>query len=207
MKSIPTKEVTQLLRAWMRGEDGAKEELYQMVYDELRRQAHRYMSRENSGHTLQTTALVNEAYLKLADTNNLNWQDRAHFFAVSANVMRHILVDHARASRAERRGGEAQQVGLEDIIEIPQAPNKDILALNDALNKLAKVDDRKSKVVELRYFGGLSVEETAEVLKVSADTVMRDWRLAKAWLLRELSGESSHELIPKHNGLRHSSHA
>lgn len=186
MKSTPIKEVTQLLRAWMRGEDGAKDELYQMVYDELRRQAHRYMSRENTGHTLQTTALVNEAYLKLADTNNLNWQDRAHFFAVSANVMRHILVDHARATRAIKCGGGAQHVALEDIVEIPQAPNKDVLALNDALNKLAKVDDRKSKVVELRYFGGLSVEETAEVLKVSADTVMRDWRLAKAWLLREL---------------------
>ena len=186
MKSTSIKEVTQVLRAWMRGEEGAKEELYQMVYDELRRLAHRYMSRENTGHTLQTTALVNEAYLKLADTNNLNWQDRAHFFAVSANVMRHILVDHARATRAIKCGGGAQHVGLEDIIEIPQAPNKDVLALNDALNKLAKVDDRKSKVVELRYFGGLSVEETAEVLKVSADTVMRDWRLAKAWLLREL---------------------
>ncbi|MEO6726387.1 MAG: sigma-70 family RNA polymerase sigma factor [Blastocatellia bacterium] len=186
MKSTSIKEVTQVLRAWMRGEEGAKEELYQIVYDELRRVAHRYMSRENSGHTLQTTALVNEAYLKLADTNNLNWQDRAHFFAVSANVMRHILVDHARATRAIKCGGGAQHVGLEDIVEIPQAPNKDVLALNDALNKLAKVDDRKSKVVELRYFGGLSVEETAEVLKVSADTVMRDWRLAKAWLLREL---------------------
>lgn len=201
MKSTSIKEVTQLLRAWTRGEEGAKEELYQMVYDELRRLAHRYMSRENPGHTLQTTALVNEAYLKLTDTNNLNWQDRAHFFAVSANVMRHILVDHARASRAERRGGDAQQVGLEDIIEIPHAPHKDVLALNDALNNLAKVDGRKSKVVELRYFGGLSVEETAEVLKVSADTVMRDWRLAKAWLLRELSGESSHELA---SGIRKS---
>jgi RNA polymerase sigma factor (TIGR02999 family) len=186
MKSTSIKEVTQMLRAWMRGEEGAKEELYQMVYDELRRLAHRYMSRENSGHTLQTTALVNEAYLKLADAKQLNWQDRAHFFAVSANVMRHILVDHARATRAERRGGEAQRVELDGIVEIPQAPNKDILALNDALDKLAKVDDRKSKVIELRYFGGLSVEETAEVLKVSADTVMRDWRLAKAWLLREL---------------------
>lgn len=186
MKSTSIKEVTQVLRAWMRGEEGAKEELYQIVYDELRRVAHRYMSRENSGHTLQTTALVNEAYLKLADTNNLNWQDRAHFFAVSANVMRHILVDHARATRALKSGGGAQHVGLEDVVEIPQAPNKDVLALNDALNRLASVDDRKSKVVELRYFGGLSVEETAEVLKVSADTVMRDWRLAKAWLLREL---------------------
>jgi len=186
MKSTSIKEVTQMLRAWMRGEEGAKEELYQMVYDELRRLAHRYMSRENSGHTLQTTALVNEAYLKLADAKQLNWQDRAHFFAVSANVMRHILVDHARANRAERRGGEAQRVELDGIVEIPQTPNKDILALNDALDKLAKVDDRKSKVIELRYFGGLSVEETAEVLKVSADTVMRDWRLAKAWLLREL---------------------
>lgn len=204
MNSSSIKEVTQRLRAWMRGEEGAKEELYQLVYDELHRLAHRYMSRENSAHTLQTTALVNEAYLKLADTNNLNWQDRAHFFAVSANVMRHILVDHARAHRAERRGGDAQQVGLEDIVEIPLAPSKDVLALNDALDKLAKVDERKSKVVELRYFGGLSVEETAEVLKVSADTVMRDWRLAKAWLLRELSGEPSHELAPK---FRNSTHA
>ena len=193
MKSTSIKEVTQLLRAWTRGEEGAKEELYQMVYDELHRLAHRYMSRENPGNMLQTTALVNEAYLKLADTKNLNWQDRAHFFAVSANIMRHILVDQARACRAERRGGDAQQVGLEDVIEIPQAPHKDVLALNDALDQLAEVDGRKSKVVELRYFGGLSVEETAEVLKVSADTVMRDWRLAKAWLLRELSGDNSHE--------------
>ncbi|HMV52052.1 MAG TPA: sigma-70 family RNA polymerase sigma factor [Blastocatellia bacterium] len=193
MKADPIKEVTQLLRAWTRGEEGAKEELYQLVYDELRRLAHRYMSRENPGNTLQTTALVNDAYLKLADTKNLNWQNRAHFFAVSANIMRHILVDHARANRAERRGGDAQQVGLEDIIEIPQPLHKDVLALNDALDQLAKVDERKSQVVELRYFGGLSVEETAEVLKVSADTVMRDWRLAKAWLLRELSGDNSHE--------------
>lgn len=194
MKSTSIKEVTQLLRAWTRGEEGAKEELYQMVYDELHRLAHRYMSRENPGNMLQTTALVNEAYLKLADTKNLNWQDRAHFFAVSANIMRHILVDQARAARAERRGGDAQQVGLEDVIEVPQAAHKDVLALNDALNQLAEVDGRKSKVVELRYFGGLSVEETAEVLKVSADTVMRDWRLAKAWLLRELNGDNSHEL-------------
>lgn len=196
MKSTSIKEVTQLLRAWTRGEEGAKEELYQMVYDELHRLAHRYMSRENPGNMLQTTALVNEAYLKLADTKNLNWQDRAHFFAVSANIMRHILVDQARAARAERRGGDAQQVGLEDVIEVPQAAHKDVLALNDALNQLAEVDGRKSKVVELRYFGGLSVEETAEVLKVSADTVLRDWRLAKAWLLRELSGDNSHEPAP-----------
>jgi len=193
MKSSPIKEVTQLLRAWMRGEDSAKEELYQAVYDELHRLAHRYMSRENPGHTLQTTALVNEAYMKLADAGNLNWQDRVHFFAVSANVMRRILVDHARASRAERRGGQAQQVALEEIIEIPQAQSKDVLALSEALDRLAKADERKSRIVELRYFGGLSVEETAEILKVSADTVMRDWRFAKAWLQRELSGDSSHE--------------
>ncbi len=193
MKSSPIKEVTQLLRAWMRGEDGARDELYHLVYDELHRLAHRYMSRENPGHTLQTTALVNEAYLKLADASNLNLQDRVHFFAVSANVMRRILVDHARANRAERRGGEAQQITLNEIIEIPQAQNKDVLALNDALDNLAKIDERKSRIVELRYFGGLSVEETAEVMKVSADTVMRDWRFAKAWLQRELSGDSSHE--------------
>lgn len=193
MKSSPVKEVTQLLRAWMRGEDGASEELYRLVFDELHRLAHRYMSRENPGHTLQTTALVNEAYLKLADAKNLNWQDRVHFYAVSANIMRRILVDHARASRAERRGGEAQQITLNEIIELPQAQHKDVLALNDALDELAKVDERKSRIVELRYFGGLSVEETAEVLKVSADTVMRDWRFAKAWLQRQLSGDNSHE--------------
>ena len=187
MTTTSTQEVTQLLRAWSRGDKSVLDQLYQLVYGELRRLAHRYMSRENPGHTLQTTALVNEAYLRLADAKDLNWQDRAHFFAVSATIMRRILIDEARARRAERRGGEAQQMAIDDILNIPQNPNNDLIALDDALKELAKNDERKSRVVELRYFGGLSVEETAEVLKVSADTVMRDWRLAKAWLLRELS--------------------
>lgn len=192
MKAAPINEVTQLLRAWMQGHDGAKDELYQLVYAELHKMAHRYMSRENPGQTLQTTALVNEAYVKMADVKNLNWQDRAHFFAVSANIMRHILVDRARSKQAAMHGGGMKHVPLDEIIEIPEAPNVDYLALNDALNRLAEMDARKSRIVELRYFGGLTNEEIAEVLKVSPDTVMRDWRFAKAWLQSELNGDHSH---------------
>lgn len=186
-------KVTQLLRDWEKGQSSAKDELYQLVYPELRRLAHRYMSRENPGQTLQTTALVNEAYLKLADVKNLNWQDRAHFFAVSARVMKHILVDRARSKQAAMHGGGVKHVSPDDAIEIPEAPNVDYLALNEALDRLAEVDSRKSQIVELRYFGGLSNEEIAEVLKVSTDTVMRDWRFAKAWLQSELNGDYSHE--------------
>jgi len=186
MKPSPTQEVTCLLRAWSQGDAAALDELYRIVYDELRRLAHRYMSRENAGHALQTTALVNEAYLRLADAKDLKWQDRAHFFAVSANVMRRILIDEARARRAERRGGDNLTIALDEALDAQGGEDLDLIALDLALDGLAKFNRRQSRVVELRYFGGLSVEETAEVLKVSADTVMRDWRFAKAWLKREL---------------------
>ncbi|MGH9800984.1 MAG: sigma-70 family RNA polymerase sigma factor [Blastocatellia bacterium] len=193
MTPSPIKEVTQLLRAWKQGNDDAKEELYQVVFKELHRLAHRYMSRENPGQTLQTTALVNEAYMKLADARSLDWQDRAHFFAVSANIMRRILVDRARSKQAVMHGGGFKHVPAEEVIEIPGAPTMDYLALDLALDKLAQTDERKSRIVELKYFGGLTNEEIAEVLKVSTDTVMRDWRFAKAWLRNELSGDDSHE--------------
>jgi RNA polymerase sigma factor (TIGR02999 family) len=186
MKSPPSSQVTQLLRAWSQGDQAALDELYRIVYDELRRLAHRYMSREQPGHTLQTTALVNEAYLRLADVKDMNWQDRAHFFAVSANVMRRILIDEARARRAERRGGDHLTIALDEALEVEGGEDLDLIALDLALQGLAKTNERQSRVVELRYFGGLSVEETAEVLKVSSDTVTRDWRFAKAWLKREM---------------------
>jgi RNA polymerase sigma-70 factor (ECF subfamily) len=186
MKPSPSHEVTQLLRAWSEGDAAALDALYQIVYKELHRLAHRYMSRENAGHTLQTTALVNEAYLRLADAKDMNWQDRAHFFAVSANVMRRILIDEARARRAERRGGDNLTIALDEALDVERGADINLIALDLALRGLSKLNHRQSQVVELRYFGGLSVDETAEVLKVSADTVMRDWRFAKAWLKREL---------------------
>ncbi len=186
MKPSPSQEVTKLLRAWSQGDNAALDELYQIVYGELRRLAHRYMSREIAGHTLQTTALVNEAYLRLADAKDMNWQDRAHFFAVSANVMRRILIDEARARRAERRGGDNLTIALDEALDVGNGGDLDLIALDLALQGLARINHRQSQVVELRYFGGLSVVETAEVLKVSADTVMRDWRFAKAWLKREM---------------------
>jgi RNA polymerase sigma factor (TIGR02999 family) len=186
MKLSSKQQVTLLLRAWSQGDKEALGELYDLVYDELRRLARRYMSRENPGNTMQTTALVNEAYLRLANAEDLKWQDRAHFFAVSANVMRRILIDGARSRHAERRGGDDLPVALDDVPDLAQKSDPDLIALDDALNQLAKVNERQSRVVELRYFGGLSVEETAEILKVSSDTVMRDWRFAKAWLKREL---------------------
>lgn len=179
-------EVTQLLRAWSQGDQSVKDELYQLVYDELHRLAHRYMRRENAGHTLQTTALVNEAYLRLADAQNLSFQDRTHFFAVSANVMRRILIDEARARRADRRGGDNIVLAIDEALDSEKQEDLDLIALDLALQGLAKINERQSKVVELRYFGGLSVEETAKVLSVSPDTVMRDWRFAKAWLKREM---------------------
>ena len=179
-------EVTQLLVAWSDGDKSAEKELFARVYQELRRLAHRYMLRENPGHTLQTTALVNEAYLRLIDRKQSNWQNRAHFFGFSAQVMRHILVDLARAKNYQKRGGEVRKVVLDEGLVMSKMKGAELVALDDALNALAEVDARKSKVVEFRFFGGLSVEETAAVLKVSTDTVLRDWRLAKAWLLREL---------------------
>lgn len=187
-------EVTQLLVAWSNGDQSALEQLMPLIYDELHRLAHRYMRRENPGHSLQTTALVNEAYVRLTEGKPVNWQNRAHFFAVSANVMRRILVDIANAHGAQKRGGNMQQVTFDNALLIAQDKEADLVALDDALNELAKVDGRKAQVIELRFFGGLSVEETAEVLKVSADTVLRDWRLAKSWLLRELSREDLNEV-------------
>ena len=147
------------------------------------------MGHENPGHSLQATALVNEAYMRLVDAQNIAWRDRTHFLAVSARIMRHILVDHARARRYQKRGGDAVRVVLDEALIVSNEPAQDLVALDDALAALAKFDDRKSRVIELRFFGGLSVEETASVLNVSADTVMRDWRMAKVWLVRELSGE------------------
>jgi len=179
-------EVTRLLVAWSGGDKSAEKELFAQVYRELRRLAHRYMLQENPGNTLQTTALVHEAYLRLIDGKQANWQNRAHFFGLSAQVMRHILVDLARAKNYQKRGGEVRKVVLNEGLVMSKMKPADLVALDDALNALAEVDARKSKVVEFRFFGGLSVEETAEVLKVSADTVLRDWRLAKAWLFREL---------------------
>ena len=187
--ATPSREaVTELLRAWSDGDDGALERLLPLVEAELRRLARGYMLRERRGHTLQTTALVNEAFLRLADARSVSWQDRAHFLGISARLMRRVLVDHARARGYRKRGGGAQRVTLDEGLVASPDPGLDVLALDRALDALAKVDARKSKVVELRFFGGLSVEETADVLHLSNDTVKRDWRLAKLWLLRELEG-------------------
>lgn len=181
--------VTELLRAWSDGDDGALEQLLPHVEAELRRLARGYMLRERREHTLQTTALVNEAFLRLTDARRVRWQDRAHFLGISARLMRRVLVDHARARGYRKRGGGAQRVALDDALVASADPGLDVVALDRALEALAQVDDRKSRVVELRFFGGLSVEETADVLHVSPDTVKRDWRLAKLWLLRELEGD------------------
>jgi len=187
-------EVTRLLKAWSGGDEQALEKLTPLVYRQLHQIAQRYMGGERSGHTLQTTALVNEAYLRLVDCGQVNWQDRAHFLAVSAQLMRRILIDFARSRGYLKRGGAAPHISLEDAPSVCGEPDVNLVALDDALKALAAVDERKSKVVELKFFGGLSVEETAEVLHVSSDTVIRDWRLAKIWLLRELTHErASHE--------------
>jgi len=184
-----TPEITQMLRAWTAGDQQALEKLTPLVHRELHRVARRYMAGERSGHTLQTTALVNEVYLRLVDCGQVNWHDRAHFFAVSAQLMRRILVDFARSRGYQKRGGNAPHISLDDAPPVCSEPDPNLLALDDALKALAELDRRKSRVVELRFFGGLNIEETAEILGVSAVTVMRDWRLAKIWLLRELSVE------------------
>jgi len=188
-----TQQVTELLLAWSQGEEAALEKLTPVVYEELRRLAHRYMGGERVAHTLQTTALVNEAYLRLIDGKQVSWQNRAHFFAVSAQLMRRILVDGARSREAQKRGAKPQQVPLDEALLVTRQHGEDLVALDEALKALEEVDPRKSQVVEMRFFGGLSVEETAEVLKVSPDTVLRDWRLAKLWLVRELRGERPDE--------------
>lgn len=185
----PTREdVTQLLRAWSDGHQEALEKLMPLVYDELRRLARHYMRRERPGHILQTSALVNEAYLRLIDASQVSWQNRAHFFAISAELMRRILVDFARAQQSQKRGAGVPAVSLDEQLDVSEQ-RLDLAALDDALKALAALDPRKSRIVELRFFGGLSVEETADVLKVSPETVKRDWKLAKVWLLRELSGK------------------
>jgi len=191
------RDVTQLLLAWSEGDHAALDRLVPLVYTELRRLAHHYMRGERPGHTLQTTALVNEAYLRLIDSSRVRWQNRAHFFAVSAQLMRRILVDAARARGSLKRGGGVSHLALDEALAVLPRAGADLVALDDALNALAAVDPRKGQVVELRYFGGLSVEETAEVLKVSPDTVMRDWKVAKLWLLRELEKGMTRER-PRH---------
>ena len=185
--AVPSsQDVTQLLRAWSQGDQHALEKLTPLVYHELHRRAHWHMAREHAGHTLQTTALVNEIYVRMVDLRGVSWTDRAHFFAISSKLIRRVLIDAARAKGSLKRGGDFPRVSLDDTLLVSHEPRADLVALDDALNVLATIDHRKSQVVELRFFGGLGVEETAEVLKVSPETVKRDWKLAKAWLRREL---------------------
>ncbi|HEY7502337.1 MAG TPA: sigma-70 family RNA polymerase sigma factor [Vicinamibacterales bacterium] len=186
MADAPSHDVTRLLARWKEGDEAALQQLVPIVHDELRRLARRQMAGERPGHTLQPTALVNEAYLRLVNLKQMQWQDRAHFFAMGARLMRRILVDFARSRRYQKRGGGAKQVSFTQAIEVAEGQPADVVALNDALEALAAVDERKSQVVELRFFGGLSVEETAEVLNVSRETVKRDWTFAKMWLRRQL---------------------
>ena len=180
-------EVSLLLHAWSNGDQTARDKLIPLVYDELRQMARRYMERQRPGHTLQSTELIHEAYLRLVDQQDVHWQNRAHFFGVAAKAMRSILVDYARTKHAAKRGGEMQQVSLDEAATVGTERTAELAALDDALAQLASFDPRKSQVVEMRYFGGLTVEETAAVLHVSPETVARDWRLARTWLLRELA--------------------
>ena len=179
--------ITQLLTRWSSGDKAALDELIPIIYPELRRLARAYMGRENSAHTLQTSALINEAYLRLVNQQDVEWQNRSHFYAVAAQVMRHILVDHARRYRSNKRGAGTEHIHLDDVAIVGEERAADLIALDDALTRLALIDERKSRIVELRFFGGLTVEETAEVMKVAPITIMREWRAAKAWLGREIS--------------------
>ena len=190
MKNSASPQITQLLLAWGGGNQAALEELMPLVYDELRKVAARHLRRQRPGHTLQTTALVNEAYLRLIDSSQVRWQNRAHFFAISAQLMRRILVDFARSRSNLKRGGGAEQVSLDEALVITPERGADLLALDDALTRLAELNPRQAQVVELRYFGGLNEEESAEALKISLRTVQRDWNLARLWLYRELSKKS-----------------
>jgi RNA polymerase sigma-70 factor, ECF subfamily len=187
MESSKTPNITQLLVAWKHGDQDALAQLTPMVYRELHRLAHGYLAGEKRGHVLQTTALVNEAFVRLIDWQNVEWQNRAHFFGVSATLMRHILVQFAREQHATKRGGKDIQVSLSEATAVSAPQSPDIMALDDALTTLEKLDPRQARTVELRFFGGLSLEETAEVLKVSLSTVRRDWRMAQAWLHQQLS--------------------
>ncbi|MFN2533099.1 MAG: sigma-70 family RNA polymerase sigma factor [Pyrinomonadaceae bacterium] len=181
-------EVTQLLVAWGNGDPAALDQLMPLVYSELHRLAHRYIKRERPGHTLQTSALLNEAFVRLVDQREVSWQSRAHFFAIAAQMMRRILVDYARSRRYQKRGGDAKEVPFNEELVVFRKRSADVIALHEALNELATIDERKSRIVELRFFGGLSIDETAEVLAVSPGTVMRDWTLAKAWLRLAMRG-------------------
>ena len=183
-------EVTQLLRAWSEGDQEALDKLTPLVYEELHRAAHRYIARERPGHTLETTELVNEIYLRLVDIREVTWQDRAHFLAVCARLMRRVLTDFARSRAYLKRGGDSPRVALDEALLVSREPRADLVALDDSLNALAAIDLRKSRVVELRFFGGPSVEETAEALKISSKTVDRDWKVARLWLMQEMNGKS-----------------
>jgi RNA polymerase sigma factor (TIGR02999 family) len=186
-----TRAVTQLLRAWTGGSDQALEALLPLVEGELRRLARGYLARERKDHTLQTTALVNEAFVRLVDARSIPWQDRAHFLGIAARLMRRVLVAHARTRGYRKRGGDLQRVSLDEAMVVSRDLDVNLLALDRALDRLAEADPRKVRVIEMRFFGGLTVEETAEALQVSTDTVKRDWRLAKLWLLRDLEGEDA----------------
>lgn len=191
--SAPQQEVTQLLADWSDGDEGALDKLIPLVQPELHRLAHHYMSRERTGHTLQTTALLNEAYLQLVDDSTRNWQNRTHFMATAAQLMRRIMVDHARERCSLKRGGGALRVSLDDAALVTEKRSEELLALDEALERLAAQDPRKSRIVELRYFGGLTEEETAAFLKLSDRTVRREWRMARTWLYRALSGKEPDE--------------
>lgn len=183
-----TQQITQLLKEWSGGDQNSLDKLMPLVYEELRRQASRYLRKERAGHTLQTTALIHEAYLKLIDQRNVQWQNRAHFFAIAAQAMRRILVDYARERKREKRGGSAENLPIEEALQISSNEKSvDLVALDDALTKLAQFDERQARIVELRYFSGLDIDETAEVLGISNATVRRDWNMAKAWLYQRIS--------------------
>jgi RNA polymerase sigma factor (TIGR02999 family) len=187
---VSTHGVTRLLLAWKAGDEGALDRLMTVVYGELHRLARRYMAAEQTGHPLQTTALVHEVYLRLVDANAIAWQDRAHFYAICARLMRRILIDFARSRNYQKRGAGFTHIQLEEAVTVSETVGAEMLAVDEALKQLADIDSRKSEVVELKFFGGLSTEEIAAALKVSPDTVLRDWKMAKAWLLRELSQET-----------------
>lgn len=187
MDKPSVQDVTQLLQAWSDGDQDALAKLTPLIYDELRRLAHRYMAQERPGHILQTSALVNEAFIRLIDWQNVHWKSRAHFYGVSAQLMRHILVDFSRAQNYAKRGGDALRVSLNEMADLPQERSADLVALDEALDQLAALDARQSQVVEMKFFGGMEMEEIAEALNVSLGTVKRDWSLAKLWLLRQLS--------------------
>jgi RNA polymerase sigma factor (TIGR02999 family) len=187
----PQHHITELLAEWSDGNQSALDELYPLVYDELHRLARRYMSRERKGHTLQTTALINEAYVRLVDQRNVRWANRSHFFAISAQIMRRILIDHARRHAYAKRGGGAQQVSLEEAATVTPDQSLELIRLDEALTSLSERDPRRGQVVELRFFGGLNNEEIAGVLKVSENTVTRDWNMARAWLYQQLTGSGA----------------